>query len=99
MGRGWQATVWQGHEESDMTQRLTHSHIETIENSTYVYYFYKVRFTEVSKFYHNIKSCLCVCVRSVMSDSLRSMDDGRHELLSIEYQSTLEYKCVAIFQL
>ena len=62
-------SLW-GHEESDMTQRLTHSHTETVENSTYVYYFYKFKFTEVSKLYH-IKSCLCVYVHSLISDSLR----------------------------
>ena len=48
-----------GHEESDMTERLTHSHTKTIENSTYVYYFYKIRFSEVSKFYHIISLCVC----------------------------------------
>ena len=91
-----------GHEESDMTERLTHSHTKTIENSTYVYYFYKIRFSEVSKFYHIISLCVCVCVRahacmcSVMSDSAAPWMVGRQAPLSMEL-SRPEYMNVLQF--
>ena len=85
-----------------MTERLTHSHTETIENSTYVYYFYKIRFAEVSKFYHIISLCVCVCVcvracvRSVMSDSAAPWMVGRQAPLSMEL-SRPEYMDVLPF--